>query len=152
MLKMVALLGLVAGAGAYGLYSQTNLFCCHEDNTQACSLSDKKPCCDGTTTAEPSCCGSHSDCCDTTALCCVAGAAVTSPVAKTKSCCDTTATCCEAKPAAAVKTPSCCEAKPAAAVKTPSCCDEPCAACASRSQSAKGAVGGAAAMVAGSLK
>jgi hypothetical protein len=138
MLKLAAVLGLMAGAAGYGLYAYTDVFSCSGEGDQPCCQAEKKPCC-GTTPGVPPCCGTTSECCDSNALCCLVGTAATAKpdcCADAKPCCETSEACCPAT-------------KAAAASKAP-CCADPCAACCD--QSAKVAVGGPVAMFAGTPK
>jgi len=120
MFKLVALLGLVTGAAAYGLYHHTNLFCCDGDDGQCCLL-DKKPCCDRTVPVAPPCCTTGSECCDLSALCCVAGTAVTAGMTGEKS-----EACCAGKTKPVAAKAACC-ADPCPLCAT--VCDECCPAC-----------------------
>jgi hypothetical protein len=118
MFKLIALLGVVAGGAAYGLYSQTDLFgskcgTCSQAKKSCCekeTLTALPPCC---AVPCPSCAANCDDCCDICDVCCGAAVQLSSGVAIAKP-----EACCAAK-ATTVQV----------ATKAAACCVGLCAAC-----------------------
>ena len=132
MFKILAIVGAIAGGTTYGLYAHTDLFKqCSGTNCPLSTAAEIKPCCQESAAPKTECC---------------------EPGA---SCCEEKASCCSTK-AAAAKLPACCASK-TLPVSTAACCANPCPQCAIEcsvccGDSAKAAIAGPAAIVAGALK
>jgi hypothetical protein len=132
MFKILAIVGAIAGGTTYGLYAHTDLFKdCGGTNCPVSVAAEAKPCCQESSAPKPECCEPGASCCEEKA-----------------SCCSTKAT--------AAKLPACCASK-TLPVSTAACCANPCPQCAIEcsvccGDSAKAAIAGPAAIVAGALK
>src|SRR5581483_5666746 len=142
----------VAGGAGYGLYTHTDLFGCK--GSHECCLLAKKSCCEEAATPKLTCCQQGSECCDVGAECCATGTAVLAGVTGEK-----TEACCAAKAKLVAAKAGCCPACPECCVACcGDCCGEVCcslcpACCgACCGNSAKVAVAGPAAVLAGSPK
>lgn len=146
MFKIIALVGAIAGGTSYGLYAHTDLFGSHCGN---CSLSAKKSCCNADSPALPPCCESGEDCCSPGAACCEIGSAISAGTTGSGA-----PSCCSAKtqPISAAKASCCANPCPACAVACDNCpiCQVDCSGCCGLS--AKAAVAGPAAALAGVVK
>src|SRR5262245_43440055 len=141
MFKILALVGAIAGGATYGLYAHTDLFKCTGNGCQLSASAEPKPCCQTYPEASPSCSEKSSSCCEEVSPCCAAKTLAVAGVAPA---------CASQTIPVSVTKSACCPAPCDECVKAACTGCDACSTCCS--VSAKAAIGGSAAFVAGALK
>ena len=145
MFKILAIVGAIAGGTTYGLYAHTDLFKeCAGTNCPLSTAAEIKPCCQESAAPKTECCEPGESCCEEKASCCSTKAAAAKP-----------ASCCASKtvPVSTAKAACCADPCPQCEIDCSVCCPAcptMCASCCG--DSAKAAIAGPAAIVAGVLK